>query len=101
MCECLKGVFLKLSPDPRLILSSEKVERGNNVGEVRYEFSVEVGKTEGLYGFNKVGGFPRSDSVKLLWVHLNFSLTDNHLQEFHPWGVKKTFEDFEGESMFV
>ena len=57
MCECLKGVFLKLSPDPRFIHSSEKVERGNNVGEVRYEFSVEVGKTEGLYGFNKVGDF--------------------------------------------
>ena len=33
MFKHLEGILLKLSPDPRFILSSEKVERSNDVGE--------------------------------------------------------------------
>ena len=90
MFECLKGILLESSPDPRFILSSEEVEKSNDVGEIWYKFSIEVGESgKGPYGFNRSGGIhPGSDSIKFLWVHLNFPLTDNHFQELHLWGIK-------------
>ena len=58
MFECFKGVLLQSHPDPGFILSSEEIEGGNNVQEVWYEFSVEVGKScKGSYGFNGRGRF--------------------------------------------
>ena len=79
MFKCVKGVLLQSRPDPGFILSSEEIEGGNDVQEVWYEFSVEVGKPcEGLYGFDRSGGFPGLDSIQLLWVHLDLLLTNNH-----------------------
>ena len=79
MFECVKGVLLQSRPDPRFVLSSEEIEGGDNVREVWYEFSVEVGKScEGSYGFDGSGGFPGSDSIQFLWVHLDLPLTNNH-----------------------
>ena len=79
MFECFKGVLLQSHPDPGFILSSEEIEGGNNVQEVWYEFAVEVGKScERLYGFDGSGGFPGSNGVQFLWVHLNFPLTNYH-----------------------
>ena len=67
MFECFKGVLLQSCPDPGFILSSEEIERGNDVQEVWYEFSVEVGKPcEGSYGFDGSGGIPGLDSVQFL-----------------------------------
>ena len=66
-------------PNPGFILLSEEIEGGDNIREVWYEFSVEVGKSyEELYGFNGSGEFPGSDSVQFLWVHLDLPLTNNH-----------------------
>ena len=79
MFECFKGVLLQLHPDPGFVLSSEEIEGGDDVQEVWYEFSVEVGEScEGSYGFNGSRGIPGSDSIQFLWVHLNLPLTNNH-----------------------
>ena len=79
MFECVKGVLLQSCPNPRFVLSSEEIEGGDNVLKVQYEFSVEVGKScEGSYGFDRSGGFPGSDTIQFLWIHLNLPLTNNH-----------------------
>ena len=79
MFECVKGILLQSRPNPRFILLSEEIEGSDNVQDVWYEFLVEVGKScERLYGFDRSGGFPGSDSIQFLQVHLDLSLTNNH-----------------------
>ena len=79
MFERVKGVLLQSHPNPRFVLLSEEIEGSNDVREVWYEFSVEVGKScERSYGFDRSGGFPGSDSVQFLWVHLDLPLTNYH-----------------------
>ena len=79
MFEHVKGILLQSHPNPRFILLSEEIEGGDDIREVQYEFSVEVGKSyEELYGFDGSGGFPGSDSVQFLWVHLDLPLTNNY-----------------------
>ena len=34
-------------------------------------------------------------------VHRNLSLADDHAKEFHLWGIKETFGEFEGEIVFL
>ena len=43
--EAFKGFLLELGPDPGFSFASEKVEGGDNVGEVGDEFPIEVGKS--------------------------------------------------------
>ena len=79
MFERVEGVLLESRPNPGLVLLSEEIKGCNNVREVRYEFVVEVGKScERSYGFDGSGGFPGSNGVQFLWVHLDFPLTNYH-----------------------
>ena len=79
MFECVKGVLLQSHPNPGFVFLGEEIEGGDNVQEVWYEFLVEVGKScERSYGFDGSGGFPGSDSVQFLWIHLDLPLTNNH-----------------------
>ena len=67
MFECVKGVLLQSRPNPGFVFLGEEIEGGDDVQEVRYEFSVEVGKScERSYGFDGSGGFPGSDSIQFL-----------------------------------
>ena len=79
MFEYVKGILLQSRPNSGFILLSEEIEGGDDVQEVWYEFSVEVGKScEGSYGLDRSGGFPESHGIQFLWVHLNLPLTNNH-----------------------
>ena len=40
----VKGFLLEWGPIPRLVFLDEKVERGNNMGEVGDEFAIEICK---------------------------------------------------------
>ena len=41
----VEGFLLKRSPIPRLVFPGEKVERGDNMGEVGDEFAIEICKS--------------------------------------------------------
>ena len=45
MFEAFKGFLLELGPDPGFSFAGKKVEGGDNVGEIRDEFPVKVGKS--------------------------------------------------------
>ena len=54
-------------PDPGFVLSSKEIEGSNNIGEIWYEFSIEVGESsEESYGFDGSGRIPGLDSIKFL-----------------------------------
>ena len=44
--------------------------------------------------------FPSGDGRQLGRVHANKTLSDDHAKVFHSGGVKRTFGDFEGQTMF-
>ena len=65
------------------------------MGEVWDEFVIEICKTqEGMNAFNRGRGFTVPNGSKLDQVHGDLSLTNDHAQEFHLGGVKKTFGEF-------
>ena len=43
--ETFNGFLLELGPDPGFSFMGKKVEEGNNVGDIRDEFSVKVRKS--------------------------------------------------------
>ena len=45
MFEMFKGSLLELGPDPGFPFAGKKVEGGDDVGEIRDEFPVKVGKS--------------------------------------------------------
>ena len=102
MFETFERLLLELGPCPRFAFSSEQVERCYDVREVGNEFPVEVCKSrERSDPLDRSGGFPLLDGVELLLIHSNFSLSDDHAQKFHVRGVKYTFREFDGQSVFL
>ena len=45
MLEMFKGLLLELGPNPGFPFMGEKVEGGNDVGKIRDELPVKVGKS--------------------------------------------------------
>ena len=79
MLEMFKCTLLELGPYPGFTLSGEQVERGYDVGEIRNEFSVKVCKSSERPDFlDGGGGFPFLYCIQFLFIHPNFSLSDNH-----------------------
>ena len=102
MFEAFERSLLELGPCPGFTFSSEQVERCYDVGEVRDEFPVEVCKSrERLDPLDRGGGFPFPDGVKLLLIHSDLSLSNDHAQKLHARGVEHTFQEFDGQTMFL
>ena len=101
LTESIKHPLLQGTPSPGLVFSGEGSEGSNNVGVVGDEFPVEVGETEeGANSLNRGGWFPSGDGSQFGGVHAYKSLSDDHTKIFHGRGVKRTFRDLEGQSMF-
>jgi hypothetical protein len=100
--ERIKHTLLEGSPQSRLIISSEKVQGCNNIEEIGNKLAVEVGKSqEGSDSFYRGRGFPFTNGSELGRIHFNLSLTNDHTQEIHVRGIKDTFRQLEGKSMFA
>ena len=55
----IKSFLLEWGPIPWLVFSSEKVERSDNMREIRDEFAIEMCESkEGANAFDGSGGFP-------------------------------------------
>ena len=92
---------MEVGPGPWLILSSEQVEEGNNVGEVGNKFAVEVRKSEErLNAFDLSGGFPFVNGGEFDRVHLNLSLANDHAKKFDAWNVEGALGQLERKSVF-
>ena len=79
MFETFEGMLLELGPNPGFPFVSEQVEGGYNVGKVWDEFSVKVHKSgERLDSLDGGGGFPFFYCLQLLFIHLDFPLSDDH-----------------------
>ena len=79
MFEAFKRPLLKLGPCPGFAFLSEQVKGCYNVGEIRDEFPVKVRKSgERSDSLDRGGGFPFLDGIKLLLIHSNLSLSDDH-----------------------
>ena len=79
MFEVFECPLLKLGPCPRFAFPGKQVERCYDVGEIRDEFPVKVCKSgERSDSLDRGGGFPFLDGVKLLLVHSNLFLSDDH-----------------------
>ena len=96
MFETFESSLLVLGPDPGFTFSSEQVEGGYNVGKVWDEFPVKVCKpSEQPDSLDRGGGFPFFYGFQLLPVHLDFPLSNDHVQKFHVRGVKYAFREFD------
>jgi hypothetical protein len=94
-------MLLKRGPQPGLILSGEKIQGSNNIGEIGDKLVIEVGEPqEGLDPFDRGRGFPFTNCSEFGRVHFDPSLTNNHAQEIHARSVEDTFRQLEGKSMF-
>ena len=94
-------MLLKSSPGPWLVLPSEEVKWGDNVGEVRDEFVIEIHESkERVYTLDGGGGFPFLDGRELDRVHLNLSQANDHAKEFNARDIEGTLGEFEGQSVF-
>ena len=95
-------MLLELGPYPGFALSSEQVEGCHDIREIRDEFSVKVCKSrEGPDSFDGGRGFPFSYGLKLLFIHPNLPLSNDHAQELHVEGIKYAFGEFNRQSMFL
>ena len=85
-----------------MIFVGKKDDGGNDVGEVRDKFSIEVGKPEERTdAFNRRGRLPVLDGRELGWVHAYITLTDDHTKIFHGRGIERAFGDLERETVFT
>ena len=99
--ESVEGSLLEGGPIPWLILLGQKVERSDNMGEVRDELTIEICKPEErVNAFDRGRGFPVVNSSQFDRVHHNVSLANDHAEEFHFRSIEKTFGEFQGETMF-
>ena len=90
-------MLLKLGPLPGFTFSSEQVERSYDVGEIRNELSIKVGKSsERPDPFDGGRGFPFLYGIKFLFIHSDLSLPNDHTQKLHAGGVKYAFREFDG-----
>ena len=79
-----KHVLLEGGPGPRLVFPGEKVEWGNDVGEVGDKLAIKVHKPEKRVNtFDRSRGFPFFNGRKLDRIHFDLSLTNNHAEEFN------------------
>ena len=84
-----------------MVLLSEEVKWGDNMGEVRDKFAIEIRKSkERAYTFDRGRGFPFLNGREFDRVHLNLSLANDHAKEFNAGDVKGTLGEFERQSMF-
>jgi len=83
-------------PVPLEILFGEVDKGVGDIGVVRDELPVEVGKTEeGVYVFNFGEGRPFGDSVKLDRVHSELTRFDDHPKVFYFVGGELALLKFE------
>ena len=94
-------MLLKRNPGPWLVLPSEEVKWGDNMGEVRDEFAIKIRESkERAYTLDGGRGFPFLNGRELDRIHLNLSLADDHAKEFNAGNIKGTLREFEGQSVF-
>ena len=96
MFEVFKHTLLELGPHPGFTFPSEQVEGSHDVGEIRNKFPIKVHESsEQPDSLDRGRGFPFLYGVKLLLIHPNLPLSDDHTQELHARGVKHTFREFD------
>ena len=87
---------MKVGPGPRLILSCEEIEGGDDVGEIGDKFAIKAHKSEERSdAFDRSGGFPFFNGREFDGVHLDPSLANDHAKEFDARDVEGTFGEFE------
>ena len=85
-----------------MIFARKKDDGGDNVGKVRDEFSVEVGKSkERTDALDRSGGLPVLNGGELGWIHAYITLTNDHTKIFHGRGIERAFGDFKREAVFA
>jgi len=99
--EGVKGGLAGGSPVPLEVLFCKVDEGAGNVGVVRNESSVEVGKAkEGAYVLDFSWGWPFGNSVKFDGVHSELTRFDNHSEVFYLVSGKLAFLKFEMQVEF-
>ena len=85
-----------------MIFASKKDNGGDDVGEVRNKFSIEVGKSEERTdALNRGWGLPIFNGGELGWIHAYITLPNDHAKIFHGGGIKGALGDFEREAVFA
>ena len=54
-----------------------------------------------MYSFDRSWGFPSVDGNEFSRIHVDLSIADDKAKIFHGGGVKRTFGEFDEETMFL
>ena len=89
------------SPRPSTVFLSEVDEGAGDVGVIRDEATIEVGKAEeGADILDFLGSGPLSDAIEFDWVHGKLAGFDDHAEVFNFSGGEFAFLEFEMEVKF-